>query len=250
MTVLSHLRWSIGASPNANGLVASQANFAVLYRRLGLDDSAQKAWLRTLGATGSRLARPSIVQDAIDRTRAAVSSLSDSKTTEVQFVVVDRLLVGLAEPSPFEVGISLSTTYGCPVVRGSGLKGAALRVLRSHDKEQAKRVFGTEETAGQVTVLDAMPLTVKVGVDVFTPHVGPYHQEGAPPAVWHQPVPVEMLILEAGTRFVTFVTSSDESAHKLALEALVIALEDYGIGGKTSSGFGYCHVTTKEVDGQ
>ncbi|MCM2332326.1 MAG: type III-B CRISPR module RAMP protein Cmr6 [Anaeromyxobacteraceae bacterium] len=83
--------------------------------------------------------------------------------------------------------------------------------------------------------------------DVLTPHQGPYFGSGGAtwPNDYTDPVPVPFLVVRPGTRFLFAITGPAEwsgLARRLLREALVGAgtpgAESWGIGGKTSRGYG------------
>ncbi|WP_063753662.1 type III-B CRISPR module RAMP protein Cmr6, partial [Kutzneria sp. 744] len=163
------------------------------------------------------------------RRAAAARALAARHTTEAPRVAIGidlsplwRLVVGHGEDTVHETGLSMSPTYGVPIIPGSSLKGLA---ARSAKRTELIRVCGaprprpdeptgtadTNESAqrGTVTITDALPLTPpRLVVDVLTPHVATYYQyfqntrrEGPPPAPaeYHQPIPVHFLAVQDTT---------------------------------------------------
>ena len=76
--------------------------------------------------------------------------------------------------------------------------------------------------------------------DVITVHQKPYYDgqgRGAPPADYHDPNPVAFLTVRKGARFLLALTGPEEWT-ALAMSLLLDALAAYGVGGKTTSGYG------------
>jgi CRISPR-associated protein Cmr6 len=77
----------------------------------------------------------------------------------------------------------------------------------------------------------------------MNPHYPKYYSEGHPPTDWQSPVPIEFLTVE-NTKFAFYLASKikDDREKKLldrARELLLEALKNYGIGAKTSLGYGH-----------
>lgn len=165
-----------------------------------------------------------------------------------------RLVVGHGEDSVHESSLTMSQTYGVPVIPGSALKGLAAAVARKAGDTDVTRLFGsprpedpgTEAARGSVVIFDALPVEApKVVVDVLTPHVKPYYDQAAKtgeptaaPAEYHNPVPVRFLAVQ-GTEFRTMLAGPAGDAERVWY-LLRDGLDEYGIGGKTSAGYGYC----------
>lgn len=110
---------------------------------------------------------------------------------------------------------------------------------------------------GSVRFLDALPCEgpVTVSVDVLTPHVKPYYdttrerregEDPEPPAEHHQPVPVQFLTITGGT-FAADLVGDSERITGYAADWLRTAVQDLGVGAKTSAGYGYMDAHRGEV---
>lgn len=186
-----------------------------------------------------------------------------------------------------ELGISLHGTYGWPIIPGSGLKGVTAAFMwgraggTAKGREMFREAFGApfppsrpiadeEGTSadarsrenemrarGSVRFLDALPHggPVTVEVDVLTPHVKPYydttreHRDGEtpqPPAEYHQPVPVQFLTITGGA-FAADLVGDSERITGFAADWLRRAVDDLGVGAKTSAGYGYMDVRKEQM---
>ncbi len=193
-----------------------------------------------------------------------------------QLTTAGRLIVGLGSENVLETGLRLHHTYGVPIIPGSALKGLAShycdevwgqRHLRDEVAEENKRfrrkrsanevegdyhrlLFGTTEDGGVITFHDAwiMPESLDDGalrLDVMTPHHPKWQTNEAPPTDFDSPVPVSFLSI-TGTFDVRISWSGPadtpsktvEAWTDLAIQILREALVEWGIGGKTSSGYG------------
>jgi CRISPR-associated protein Cmr6 len=76
----------------------------------------------------------------------------------------------------------------------------------------------------------------------MNPHYPKYYSEGQLPADWQNPVPIKFLTIE-DTKFAFYLASKikDDPDKKLlneAKELLFEAIKNYGVGAKTSLGYG------------
>jgi len=169
-----------------------------------------------------------------------------------------RLAIGLGNESVLETGITLHRTYGTPLIPGSALKGLAAHychtVWGAADGEYLsngslyREMFGITADAGHITFHDAwiLPDSLSSGLvlDVMTPHHGGYYmskEDTEPPSDFDDPIPVPFLSIRG--RFYLAVTcdGEGEQAQNWANRALVLlkeALKEWGVGGKTNSGYG------------
>lgn len=170
-----------------------------------------------------------------------------------------RLIAGLGGQSTLETGITLHHTYGTPVIPGTSLKGLASHyceevwgVTDARFKKGDKfhhEIFGDQDDAGFVTFHDAWiaPESLKkdsgLVLDVMTPHHREYYGKAGPPTDFDDPNPVSFLSVTG--RFLLIVScggitpdANSKRWAELALELLLAAAADWGVGGKTNSGYG------------
>jgi CRISPR-associated protein Cmr6 len=184
---------------------------------------------------------------------------------------VGRMVIGLGAENVLETGLRLHHTYGLPIIPGSALKGLASHYCDhvwgqrhladggSADNKLFRRegqyhdlLFGftreEEADAGGITFHDAWitPSTVPncLCIDVMTPHHPDWQIEGKkPPTDFDSPNPVSFLSVTGTFRVgVSWAGLADHPQAKnwteLAFTLLKEALKEWGIGGKTSSGYG------------
>lgn len=189
-----------------------------------------------------------------------------------------RMVVGLGANAVLETSITLHRTYGVPYIPGSALKGlassyAARRLAQvggARCKEERVQeedpwcrffeggktfrgdwqrvLFGDTEQSGLIVFFDGLPLPGKwqFEPDVLTVHHPDYYQEGKkPPADWDSPNPVPFLTTTGSFRFAISLQplpreEIEEGMKWLTLTAHLLkrALEEEGVGAKTSIGYG------------
>jgi len=235
-------------------------NADLLMKRLWVGDSVdgEVDHLATVAAACADL--PAGLLNGLDaRRRAAAQRLahrSGATATSLLLTPMWRVVVGHGEDTAHETSLTMSPTYGFPILPGSALKGVAASQARAaHDEklpDEVVRLFGTprpgvdaDAAQGSVVVLDALPVQPpRVVVDVLTPHVKPYYDQDPPgvpkepPAEYHNPVPVRFLAV-GRTPFRTWLLGRPKDVERFA-ELLKAGLDDLGIGGKTAAGYGYC----------
>lgn len=201
----------------------------------------------------TKFAPPEIYKSFYARWRASLRLISAKFKN---FKVEGRMVLGLGAESVLENSISLHRTYGVPFIAGSALKGLAARYAdkRLADDNWRKGgkahefVFGSQASAGFIIFHDALliPDTKKaLHADVMTVHHSDYYGEkkdgqnkAVPPADWDSPVPIPFL---SATGNYLLALSSIEGAEKWIEFVFIIlsqALQEEGVGAKTSSGYG------------
>lgn len=179
------------------------------------------------------------------------------------FSVGGRLLIGLGGENVLETGLTLHHVYGVPYLPGTALKGLASHYCHSvwgtadnsegflRGGDHHRVLFGDQDEGGLIHFHDAWidPDSLEIidaGLlsDVLTPHHGDYYGGNKKaPTDFDDPNPVAMLSVR-GTFLVAVSTGCSESSDAwldLSLELLKRALADWGVGGKTSSGYGRMH---------
>jgi CRISPR-associated protein Cmr6 len=175
-----------------------------------------------------------------------------------------RLIVGLGNKGVIEAGLRLHHTYGVPLIPGSALKGLASHYCHAvygevdprfhRGQEYHKLLFGTTEDGGVIRFEDAWmsPDSLDASgqglrADVMTPHHQKWQTDAsAAPTDFDSPVPVPYLSV-AGRFHVALVWQGPEHPEaleqapkwtELARDLLAKALQEWGVGGKTTSGYG------------
>jgi len=173
----------------------------------------------------------------------------------VDLQTVGRLIVGLGSENVLETGIRLHHTYGIPILPGSALKG-----LSAHYCDQAwgmtdekfkkgkpyhQLLFGTTDDSGCITFQDAwlVPDTPEpLRMDVMTPHHPEWLDGSVAPTDFDSPTPVPFLSVTGRFRVAVAWHGPEHAEAKrwteLALSLLKQALAEWGIGSKTTSGYG------------
>jgi len=169
-----------------------------------------------------------------------------------------RMVMGLGGESVLETALTLHRLYGLPFIPASALKGLTRAYLTGEvegylskkeekDNEDVKRIFGSQKQAGTVLFFDAMPTEGKVtfALDIMNPHYPDYYggKEKLPTSDQH-PIPVTFLTVTQ-TTFTFALAPRDASKEQQRKDVedvnvwLLEALQSYGVGGKTSAGYGY-----------
>jgi CRISPR-associated protein Cmr6 len=167
------------------------------------------------------------------------------------------LAVGLGNPSPYEVGLTLHHTYGVPYLPGSALKGLARRAALKQgmaEKDEAFRVlFGDVSSAGYVTFWDGWldaGCEKPLQLDTITVHHPEYYGDGkAWPTDFDDPNPVAFLSVRPSVTFHVRLTGPSPWA-TLAAQLLEFGLTHLGLGGKTNAGYGGFEVRREKSEAE
>lgn len=190
----------------------------------------------------------------------------EKQNARTKLLEVDgRMIVGLGAESILETSITLHRIYGVPMIPGSALKGlasaSAHRFLvdsawrkKTKQNEQGPSheiLFGNTKAAGFVTFHDALFVpeqkdAIPLDLDVMTVHHREYYGgHDAPPADWDAPNPVSF-VTARGTYLVAL--EGPEEWTRVAMDILVEALREDGIGAKTAAGYGRLRVPKAETE--
>lgn len=130
--------------------------------------------------------------------------------------------------------------FGCPAkLKYKEPKDGKKEWLSFYEKN--KKNYNNIDGAriGKIIFLDAFPTTIpEIKEDIMTPHYGPYYTDGQAPADYHSPTPIPFLTVE-NTYFQFIVAGGDNTLVNTAEKYLLNTLTDFGIGAKTSVGYGY-----------
>jgi CRISPR-associated protein Cmr6 len=108
-----------------------------------------------------------------------------------------------------------------------------------------RQIFGWLGQAGQIIFYDAIPAEIpRLTTEVMTPHFPKYYSKGENPTDADSPNPVTFLTVASGTPFLfavgwRYLDSTVETPVRQAAKWLINGLQTLGIGGKTSSGYGF-----------
>jgi CRISPR-associated protein Cmr6 len=195
----------------------------------------------------SRLNQPAQYPAVFNRWKA---QLFEMGVPLYEATVQGRLAIGLGGASAIETAVSIHRTYGVPYIPGSALKGTAAHYAHQYLGEEWRKnsqahfahatLFGTTNSAGYVTFLDALPVPDrwKLHPDTITVHHPDYYQgTNQAPADWDSPTPVPFLSV-SGTFLIALHAPDAPEWAKKGIEILHNALIEIGVGAKTSSGYG------------
>ncbi len=166
-----------------------------------------------------------------------------------------RMVIGLGGETVLETDLTLHHLYGIPFIPGSALKGLTRAYVTGEvhpskkiddDNEIVRGIFGTQKEAGTVVFFDAMPINGRAtfALDIMNSHYQSYYGEKKLPTNDQNPNPVTFLTV-TNTSFMFALAPRDPNKKQhiedvnTAKKWLKEALEKYGIGGKTSAGYGY-----------
>ncbi len=164
-----------------------------------------------------------------------------------------KLLIGRGTPEVFEQGISLHPLFGLPFLPGSAVKGVTAHWAAANDEnaELREQIFGPqtedeEKAQGKVVFLDAVPLKRQcLEKDVLAPHYPKYYSGEADfpsdqesPNVFFFPAVKREVVFQFAVQLAA-AAKGEEQLLITAQEWIQSALQEFGIGSKTGSNYGY-----------
>lgn len=179
----------------------------------------------------------------------------------------ERLVIGLGAETVLETGLTLHHTYGVPIIPGTAQKGLCSHYCSEvwgREEPGFQRggkyhveLFGKTGDAGHIGFHDAWPLPESlrsmIRRDVMTVHHPLYYRSqegGAAPTDFDDPTPIPFLSVTGSFFFaVTCDVAGDvgKAWRQLAMRLLVDAVREWGIGGKTNSGYGRLEVVRPDA---
>lgn len=178
-----------------------------------------------------------------------------------------RLAIGIGSASVYETSITLHHIYGIPYIPAQSIKG----ILRSFiiekyfDNEEGKafedssfrEIFGSNDQQGKVIFFDAFTKEPKFQVDIMNNHYQKYYNGNEVPTDTQNPNPINFLTLK-GSQFEIIITTSESielnseyfkgNILKIVKSELSESLEIFGIGSKTSVGYGYFDIQKSQEE--
>lgn len=204
----------------------------------------------------------------LHRWQRFASSLPSARLYKCAYL--SRAIIGFGDKNVLETGITLHHSYGVPYLPGTALKGLCAHYAhqvwgteRGADEWRVgggshNTLFGSSDEGGLITFLDGwMAATANpIHDEILTPHNMEYYSgRRESPSPFEDPVPVRWLSVAAP--FHICIAKRDtrlpDDWMDAAEELLRDSLQDWGIGAKTSSGYGRLELkvaeATKETPG-
>ncbi|MEM3476102.1 MAG: type III-B CRISPR module RAMP protein Cmr6 [Candidatus Bathyarchaeia archaeon] len=199
-----------------------------------------------------------------------------------EFKLSQRLIINLGSASIYETSLLFHRNYSFPYIPGSAVKGVTKHwAIQKFAEELHKKthegvrevynaletgnelriecdginfkelieIFGTQDKKGEVIFFDAFPIikqnqVIQVALDVMNVHYRDYYQDEEPKKLgdWMEPVPIFFLAVEKGTIFKFALASRKKPLVEITMKLLKEALGNFGIGAKTSLGYGFFNI--------
>jgi len=216
------------------------------------------------------------IKNRIERTISNLKNIGLYICSDITLKVSWRLIVGLGASHPQETSMTLHHIYGIPYIPGSAVKGVtrhwtvlkfadniAREINESFEKviervssaletdvdlnkeidgitfKDLLEIFGTQEHEGKIIFFDAYPIeNLKLKIDIMNPHYPDYYTGNEPPTDWQNPIPIKFLTVDSNTKFQFYLAGKNKELLDKTKSLLKEALINYGIGAKTSLGYG------------
>lgn len=170
-----------------------------------------------------------------------------------EFTTKSNLTIGISNPSIDECSLTFHGTYGFPYISGNGLKGILAKYYKANDLD-TNLIFGDESNCGEIIFFNSYPTNFKIIKDILTPHFPKYYNDGqsvidfqrgtiTPPGDNQKITPIPFYCVSPNSKFIISLglknnSNLTEVDLKTIYNNLIIALNQHGIGSKTSRGYG------------
>jgi len=214
--------------------------------------------------------------DFVVKYRAMLENIPGIDMSIIYIKPTWRFIVGLGNPSVYETSLTLQHIYGFPIIPGQAIKGVVrnfvIKEFYNSDEKSALKcpkfynIFGNQDRIGKVTFFDSYPITEPFfDFDIMNPHFVDYYSDKKPPTDDQKPRPIKFINIvgekKAGNNeskqsifMLAFGVTNNSEVEcnypkvKNLKELITMALSEYGLGAKTSSGYGLFKETIKDPE--
>ncbi len=191
-----------------------------------------------------------MVQKRLRRTITALAALQNKGFSVgiLRCKVVDALVCGIGDEHPLENSLRFDHCTGLPFIPSSSVKGVArFWAEYDNDTDEVKRgkedaIFGALDLCGTIQFWDGFPSKVPgLKIDIMNNHFPDYYENDrgtTAPSDDMNPRPIFFLVVDAGSEFCFPVVAKKEEDLRRAVGFLRQALTEWGVGAKTSVGYG------------
>jgi len=194
-------------------------------------------------------------QALLHRERSFASFAHIASVRKLKATPVGKIVHGLGAGHVRETALTIHSTYGIPYIPASSVKGVVRQwwiEAYGEGKEtaltqssEATAIFGTQQQRGCVQFYDVYLVNgLQLVPEVMTVHMKKYYEKSGMPTDDQPPTPVSFFTVKVADVdiYLSCLHRDHQQAEQLlkkATEWTIRALEEFGIGSKTSSGYGY-----------
>lgn len=194
-------------------------------------------------------------QALVQREQSFASLARIASVRKLKAMPVGKLVHGLGAGHVRETSLTIHPTYGIPYIPASSLKGVVRQwwieaygngeERAIEQSSEAKVIFGTQQQRGCVQFYDIYLVNgLQIVPEVMTVHMKEYYEKREMPTDDHPPNPVPFFTVKVTDVdiYLSCLHREQKQAEQLlktAMKWTMSALEELGIGSKTSSGYGY-----------
>ncbi|GIW50267.1 MAG: hypothetical protein KatS3mg080_0878 [Anoxybacillus sp.] len=194
-------------------------------------------------------------QALLHRERSFVSFAHIASVRKLKATPVGKMVHGLGAGHVRETSLTIHPTYGIPYIPSSSLKGIVRqwwieaygegKETAIEQSSEATAIFGTQKQRGCVQFYDVYLVNgLQLVPEVMTVHMKKYYEKKGMPTDDQPPTPVSFFTVKVTDVdiYLSCLHREPQQAEQLVKTATnwtMRALEELGIGSKTSSGYGY-----------
>ncbi len=223
-----------------------------------VDPEMQSQLLKAAGGCVGEPSAAALYKMMYERWKEAVTGDGSGRCRELS--TCGRLKIGAGSDNVLEFSLRLHPLLGVPIIPGSAIKGVTRHYCNSawgqadggfsSRGDYDRFLFGDTDDAGAICFHDAWitpeTATGSLVQDVMTPHHPEWQVKATAPSDFDSPIPLATLSVRG--RFFVAVSwpqtapaaAAEEKAKwlDLAMKLVSEALDNWGVGGKTTSGYG------------
>ncbi|MDO5411746.1 MAG: type III-B CRISPR module RAMP protein Cmr6 [Lachnospiraceae bacterium] len=212
--------------------------------------------------------KDSLVKKHVDERNRLLSQAFGERYISIKAKVEGAIVVGMGQQSVSENSMLIHPIYGIPYIPGQSIKGMLrsfyINEFYDESEENAEKdeafafIFGRSERTekngstlkgkkGNVCFYDAFPEnnSFELSCDIITPHNSFYYQQGKAISDTENPIPVKFNVLRNAVFLISYSLPRNLPEDKNLIDAvngiisqIEAALTYYGLGAKTSVGYG------------
>ncbi len=178
-----------------------------------------------------------------------------------------RLALGIGSTSVYETSITLHHIYGVPYIPAQSIRGSLRSFIivkyfggdedKAFEDDGFVKIFGSNDQQAKVIFFDAFTKESKIQLDIMNNHYQEYYNNLEFPTDTQNPNPINFLTLK-GSKFEIVIATKESVVLEgkkfkgdildCVKDEIYQSLEVFGIGAKTSVGYGYFNIQKSEEE--
>lgn len=223
--------------------------------RLNKKNKVIESYLKSCNKKIAKLNNYSNISTLNKNKEDIIKSFSDThKNISLELRTLDKLIIGIGDSGVNDYAMTLNHTYGIPYIPASAFKGCLRHYFEGSKLKNLNILLGSNEnenaSISNIIFLDSYPLnSYNIKMDVITPHTNNNKNPIFFPVVRDTIFKFDILIdknilkkIKIDEKYKDLKNIDIEKTLEKSIEHMLI---DFGIGAKSSSGYGYFRCINK-----